>query len=868
MDQKPPKLATHLLYFFLKHELREEVSGDLEEQFLHVLKEHSKARAVLNYWFQVINYMRPFALKHIRSTPMFFIMFRHNIIISLRTVFKNKTFSLINIGGLALGMTVSIFIGLWIFDEYSFNKHHQHYDRLVQVYRKHITPSSISVGSAVPGALGLELTESYPHLFEDVTMTFYRPNNQLITYNERTFNETGYFFQEDAPHLFTLNMLAGTRNALENPSNIILSESMGRKLFGTEDPMGKTVRVNTRVDLIVQGIYEDLPDNSTLGGAQYFLPLSLVYNKENPYVWDNYNVKMFALLKEGVSVSNASAAIKDVINNIQDESDRKRDLLLLPMKDWHLNSTFEDGIQVTSRRIQFIRLYTTIGIFILLIACINFMNLNTAQFQKRGKEVGVRKAMGSMRGEVAGQFLMESFMYALGALMISLIIVYALLPYFSALSGKEILGQWANPWFWLCCIGFCGMVALMAGGYPAVFLSSYSPINALKGKLRQGRANTRFRQGLVVFQFTISIVLIISTLTIDKQIQYAKDRPTGYEKEGLVTLIARSQSFADNAELLRSELIASGVVEEMGMSNYPLTNTLGSNGGFRTENTEEVPVYFNTIFVSPEYGKATKWDLADGRDFNREFGDEKNAIIISESAAEAFGLENPVGQQILSKNAFNDQSSFEVVGVVKDMIKGSPFDEPVPLILFPTRYTGFYSYVFVRLNPEVAVGTAISEMERIFKEVNPGHPFEYYFAEDQFMSKFRAEEQVGGLATLFSILAIIISCLGLFGLSAFMATQRVKEIGIRKVMGASITSLWALLSKDFGVLVLIACLISVPIGAYAMNSWLQDYEYRISLDWTVYGMSVLLSLFVAFATVSYHSIKASITNPVQSLRTE
>jgi len=530
------------------------------------------------------------------------------------------------------------------------------------------------------------------------------------------------------------------------------------------------------------------------------------------------------------SIAAASVAIEDVLKQFLPSDRFERKLSLQPMKDWHLNSFFENGVQVISSRVQFIRLYALIGGFILLIGCINFMNLNTAQFQKRGKEVGVRKAIGSQRGDVAGQFLMESFLYSLAALVISVFLVYALLPIFNDFSGKEIQFIWRNPWFWLASLGFTTFVAFLAGSYPALFLSSFNPIQALKGKLRQGKTSVRMLQGLVVFQFTISIVLMISTITIHNQIQYAKNRSVGYEREGLITMSGRGASFSRNAELLRSELIKSGVVQEVGMSDYPLTNTFGETDGFKIEGRDqEIPSLFNTVHISAEYGQAVGLEFVYGRDFNRDFGDETNSVIVSEFAAKQMGILIPIGQTILPSWSIDGKNRFEIVGVVKDLVKDSPFDEIKPLILFQTENYVRYGHFFIRIAPGVSFGDAIPIIENIVRKVNPDVPFEYNFADDQYLTKFRAEEQVGNLATLFSVLAIVISCLGLFGLSAFMAAQRIKEIGIRKVLGASITSLWPLLSKDFGVLVAIASLMSIPLGGYVMNTWINASEYAISL---------------------------------------
>ncbi len=871
MKVHPPKYAVHFLTFFLKQELQEEVLGDLEEAFYFNRKKYSPRKARWLYWYQVLNYLRPFAIKNFSSPQIYPVMLSHNIKISFRTLVKNKTYSLINILGLAIGITVSILIGLWVMDEYSYNKNHEHYDRIVQVMRKDVATEGIYINSSMVGGLGVELNEKFSHYFEYTALTFFRPSEQVLSVDENSFEEMGYFFQPDITHILSLPMLEGSRNALQNPSNVIISKSFADKVFSSENAIGKTINLNANVDLIVGGVFRDLPNNSTFGDASFFISQALIYNDENPYVWNNYNMKLFALLKPNVSIEDASLAIKDVMEPYRDEwwSDQ-RELFLLPMKDWNLNSTFENGIQVASQKVQFIRLFTLIGLVILLIGCINFMNLNTAQYQTRGKEVGIRKTLGSVRSSVASQFLVESFMYVFGALVVSIVLVYLLLPGFNEISGKEVTLPWMYPEFWLASIFFSLIVSLIAGSYPAFFLSSFNPIEAIKGKLKKGGKNVRFRQILVVFQFSISIFLIIGTITIHEQINHAKTRSMGYEKEGLLTIRGRNAEFAEKAELLREELRKTGVVDEVAFSNYPLTNTLGNNGGFSVEGSTEINnETFNTIYVTPEYGATTKWELVAGRDFSREFGNEINSIILSESGVAQLGLTNPVGTELIAhNNTFNDQSNFTIVGVVKDMIKGSPFSNPVPLMLFPNVSTNRRGYMFIRLRPDIPYGESIVSVQESFHSVLPDHPFYAHFADDQYLAKFKSEEQTGTLATLFSSLAILISCMGLFGLSAFMVTQRVKEIGIRKVLGASVTNLWLMLSRDFARLVTISCLVALPVAFYVMNLWLQNYEFRIPLYWWIFAAGAVSCLLVTMLTVSYHSIRASLANPVDSLKTE
>ncbi|MEP1095803.1 MAG: ABC transporter permease [Cyclobacteriaceae bacterium] len=864
---RPPKLAEKFLSTFLKEDLAEEVLGDLDEKFYSILDAKSKRKARRNYWYQVFNYLRPFAFKHFKTSSILPSMIKHNFLISYRVLLKNKSFSIINIGGLAMGMTVAILIGLWIQDELSFNKNHENYDSIVQVLRREVEAEEVFVNSSLPGQVGVFMKETYPTVFDKVSMTFFRTRPQLLTVGKQSFDESGYFFQPDAPSMLTLKMQSGTVDGLRDEKSIMLSESLAKKVFKNENPIGKVVVLNTETELIVSGVYDDLPLNSAFGNAAFMASLELIYNERNPYVWNNYNIRVYAQLKPGISATEASTLIKDILASHRDSEDDPVELFLSPMKDWHLNSHFKNGVQATSQRMQFIILYGVIGLFVLLLACINFMNLNTARYQNRGKEVGIRKAVGSLRSQLISQFFAESILYAFAAFMLSIVAVAVILPWFNSISDKGLIVPWSNVWFWMAGIVFTLFSAIIAGSYPAVFLSSFGPIAALKGTLRQGIASVRFRQGLVVFQFTISIALIIGTITVQNQIQYAKTRPVGYNQDGLITIQGRSTEYYQKYQVLRDELKRTGFVTEIAEANYPLMTTLGNNNGFSLAETgERIGVTFNTIFVTHEYGKTTEWEVTAGRDFSRDLADESNSIIISESAVEQMGIQDPIGKEILARYEYNGHKRLTIIGVVKDMIKGDPYQPPKPLMVFATERS--QQYLFIKIKPEANYIEALPAVQEVFERVLPSQPFNFEFAEDAYLQKFRSEEKVGSLAAFFSVLAILISCLGLFGLSAFVVEQRVKEIGIRKVLGASVSNLWQLLSRDFSVLVVIACLIAIPVSSHFLNLWLENYEYSVKIGWWVYGFAAGLGFLITLISVSFHSLKASYANPVKSLRSE
>lgn len=867
-NQVPPKLAEKLLVFLVKKELSEEVLGDLEEKFSKKIKDRSPFRAKLNYWYQALHYMRPFALKRSIFQLFLFPMIKHNFLISFRVLKKNKLFSTINIGGLSLGMTLFILISLWVRNELAYNTYHDKYMRTAQVLRSDNFDGKTYINSSMVSKLGVHLEQTYPTIFESLAITFFRNREQFLEVGGRTIERLGYYFTKDVADVLSLDLAAGSTFSKDRIEEMLLSQSLASTLFPKENPIGKKVRLNDEHDLIVAGVYKDLPQNSTFHEVEYIIPLELVYNEENPPTWSNQNTKIYAVLNEGIDLEAANETIEKALSDNISNENRVTNIFLHPMKDWYLNSNFEEGTLVTSPKRQAVRLFSIIGIFVLFIAFINFINLTTAKSGNRIKEIGVRKAMGSQRIELVKQFLAESFLYAVASFVISLLVVTFSLNGFNQLSGKDITLPWTEPFFWLIGIGFTLLVALIAGSYPAFFLSSFNPIKALLGTVRQGGANKRLRESLVIFQFTISIALIVGTITVYNQVSFAKARPVGYDQANLISLRGKSEEWANKYDVLRAELITTGSVIAMASSNYPLTNDLGNNNGFSDPVTNEKYNFtFNTIWVNPEYGKVTGWELVQGRDFTRDMEDERTNIIVSESAVEQMGLENPLGKVIKSPyDIFGRGFYFKIIGVVKDMIKRSPFEPVKPLMLFCTTYP--MENVLIRLNPNLSYRESITVVEEKIAALLPGYPFNYEFLNDSYQLKFRKEEQIGSLSVLFSIFAICICMLGLFGLSAYVVEQRTKEIGIRKVLGASAGKVWQLLSKDISILILLACFIAMPIASSLLNTWLEGYEYRTTIHWSVYLAAGLTSLGLAVGVTSYHALKAARINPVTALRSE
>ena len=788
-------------------------------------------------------------------------MLRHHFLSSFRYLQKNKVYSLLNIGGLAAGISIALLVALWINDELSYNKYHENYDRIVKVLRKN-TQGEISVSDTHVGKLGELLNEDYPSLFKHVVLAS-SPKQHVLSTNEKTFTQTGIFIQDGAPELLSLKMKKGRWDGLKDLNSIMLSESLATKLFGDKDPINQFIKVNAEWTLLVTGVYEDLPKNSSFAEASFFSPIERYY-KDSPrlYNWRVYSMNIYAELLPNVDIDVASETIEQLMNQHSEKAESA--LFLQPMSDWHLYSSFENGSRVMSESLKFIWFYGLIGTFVLLLACINFMNLSTAKSTNRAKEIGVRKVLGSKRSQLVYYFLSESIINTFLAFLLSIIVATLLLPWFNDLAYKSIKFPWANLSFWLYALIFIGATSFIAGSYPAIYLSSLAPTKALKRKPSKKRV-FNLRKVLVVVQYTISISLIIGTLVVRKQIEFAKNRSLGYNQQGLLTVNSKSPDFAGKFELLRSNLISTGVVSEVAEADHPLTTIRGNNNGFDWNGRpEESNPMFNTVMVSPEYGKTVGWNIIEGRDFSREFSPNRNSIILSESAVKVMGLENPVGERIRSRYDYDGKTEFTVIGVIQDMVKESPFDPPMPAIIFPSEND--MEWLFIRLNTAEKTASAINKIDKVFVSVLPNTPVSYELTEDVYSLKFQAEERLGKLVGFFSALAIFISCLGLFGMASYMAEKRSKEIGIRKILGASTEGLWVLLSKDFGILILIACLISSPLAYKVLDNWLQGYEVRTELSWWLFVVAGLSAVLITLASVSIQTFKIILKTPLSYLK--
>ncbi|MBU2906566.1 ABC transporter permease [Arenibacter algicola] len=793
--------------------------------------------------------------------------------IAWRNLWNNKGYTAINVGGLALGMAVTLIIGLWIQDEISHNGYFSKKDKLAQVFQSQTFNETTGTGPAIPRPLERALRDGYADNFKHLVMSSWNISRYL-KYKDKSISKTGNFMQSEAPEMLDLKILKGEKDGLRELNSVMLSESVAYALFGEEEPIGKTLQVNNQYDVTVSAVYEDIPFNNSFHDVEFLMPWDKLiatqeWMKNAIDNWGNNSFQMFVQIADNITMEKVTEAIINVKKDLnEDTAEFNPQIFLFPMKDWYLRGNFENGRQ-SGGRIKYVWLFGIIGVFVLLLACINFMNLSTARSEKRAKEVGIRKSIGSQRNHLINQFLCESFLVVLFAFFMAVVIVIMSLNGFNDLSKKEISFPWTNGIFWISSLAFILFTALLAGSYPALYLSSFKPVDVLKGTFKSGRYAGLPRKILVVLQFTVSVAFIIGTVIVMQQINHAKNRPVGYNKEGLIQIPTFSQDFEGKYDLMRSEFLNSAAVIEMSASSSPTTRIWSNRSGFDWEGKPEgFQEDLAWTEVTPEYVKSLGMKIVEGRDFSREFATDSNAVLINRTAVKYMGIKDPIGKFLKDNDEEEDPGPpLKIIGVVEDMITESPY-EPVKQGLYVFDKHGNSSYYNLRLNPNQSASQNIAIIERVFKEHFPDLPFEYDFVDDEYGKKFASEERIGTLSGVFTALAILISCLGLFGLTSFVAEQRTKEIGVRKVLGATVFNVWSMLSKDFLKLVTISCFIAVPIAYYVMNGWLQDYPYHMLLEWWIFALAVFGAMTVTVITVSFQAIKAANSNPVKSLRTE
>jgi len=787
-------------------------------------------------------------------------MLKNYFKIAIRNILKNKVFSSINIMGLAIGMAVALLIGLWIWDEISFNHYHKNHARLGEIVSIETFNGETSSDEFSSVPIAAALRNNYPDEIKHASLT--RELNAGLMVGDKKINGYGYWAESAFPSMLTLNMTRGSYNHFSDPSSILISESLAKSLFGNEDPINKIISVNREFEMKVIGVYENLPFNTDFRDVQFLTSWENKNNTGNTHNddWLDHHFQVYVQLQDNASFTVISSKIKNlskphIVGGWEE-------LMIHPMDKWHLYTNFTGEGRNLEGRIQFVWLFGIVGVFVLILACINFMNLSTARSEKRVKEVGIRKTMGSSRWNLILQFIGESLMMTFIALIIALIIALVSLPSFNLLAGKHIFIPFLQYPFWICILGFALLTGILAGSYPAFFLSGYKPIKVLKGNFKIGKLASLPRKIMVVLQFSVCIALIIGTIIVYQQIQFAKNRPLGYSTQRLIMTEMKSESLKKHFDVLRNDLLQTGAVENVAESSSPSTEVRNAMMGYNWKGKDPNKLaIIGTVFVSYDYGKTMGWKLLEGRDFSRDFPTDSGAFILNEAAVNFTGLKNPVGEVIHWRNKDN-----LIIGVVKDMIMQSPYksSDPTFFTLFDRRNI----FVLIRLSKNIPAPLAISSIEKVFSRYDPDTPFDYAFTADDYNLKFSDEEHIGNISTVFCVLAIIISCLGLFGLASYIAEQRTKEIAVRKVLGASVINLWKLLSSEFVTLVMISCLIATPIAWYALHQWLQRYDIRTPISIWIFVIVCAGTLLIALLTISYQILKAAILNPVNQLRSE
>ncbi len=794
-------------------------------------------------------------------------MFRNYFKTSWRNIIKEKSYSGFNILGLAVGMAVALMIGLWVQYQVSYDRFLPDYG---QAYRAMVRSSRNGVAEAGGWATCLPLADAIRRDVPEVkyvAQADFGGLHSLITGGKKLYSN-GLFAGEDFLKIFRFPLLQGNaEEVLKQPASIVLTRSAAIALFGRTDPINKIVRLDNLHDVKVAGVLADLPANSSLT-FDYIIPFTYYIQtqdwiRQNMDNWNMDPIQTFIALQSNVNRDQAETALKTIYKKYDHDGFRaeKLEAFIYPLKDWHLYSDFKNGV-VSGGFIDFVRMFSIIGLLVLVIACINFTNLSIARSERRAREVGVRKAIGGLKRHIVFQFLLESVLITLIAFVVALMLVSISLPAFNLLTASVIVLPWSSALFWGVMLSYVLLTGLLAGSRPAFYLSSFRPVQVLKGAMQTGRAATLPRKILVILQFTCSVALIISTVIIYQQIQYARNRPTGFDANRLIMTNA-SSDLDHNYAALKNDLLKTGMVSNVTKATTPATDLYSAAGvdDWQGKYSNETLGVAN-VGITDDYFETLGMHLIKGRDFERGMSEDTSDVILNEAAVQRMRFKDPINQIIF----WNGHHKIHVIGVVKDALMVSPYSAAQPT--FFLYNPSWSSSVMYRLAAGVDAGTAIATFAPIFSKYNPAYPYSYHFADERYAAKFSQEVLIGKLSGIFAMLAIFISCLGLFGLAAYVAQQRTKEIGIRKVLGASVPQVWMLLSREFIILVMISCLIAAPIAFYFMHGWLQTYDYRIGIGPGVFIASGAAAIVVTVVTVSLQAIKAALMNPVKSLRSE
>lgn len=786
-------------------------------------------------------------------------MIKNYFKIAWRNLFRNKGFSATNLLGLTIGITCTILISLWVQDELTYDKFHSNYTSIYKLYANRDFNNQLFTDENMVLPLAGAIKNASPQVEHAVIVTHRQPH--VIKYGDNKLKKEGYRVSEHFFDMFSWKFIQGnTQTAITDPSSIVLTKSAAKALFGDEDPINKVVKFANQDDLKVTAVVADVPGNSTFQ-FDYIVPFNPSDEgyKRSMENWQNSSWTVFVQVKRGTDLKLLEKTINDIKYKHDADDKRISTYFAFPFSKLRLQSEFKDGKNIGGM-IEYVKLFSIIAIIILLIACVNFMNLSTARSEKRAREVGVRKTLGSGKRQLIFQFFSESIILAFIAFVLSIGTVYVLLPFFNQLVDKDLVLDITKPLFWGAAIVLILFTGIIAGSYPALYLSSFNPVRVLKGTFSAGKKTVLPRHILVVGQFAISILLISATIIIYQQIQHIKNRDIGYNPDNLI-MIPASQDTQNTFSAIRDELMKTGMISAVNRSFSPITEVWWKAPA---PDWDGKPAGGELIVASMatdiDYTKTMGVKILEGKDFSGVPADSSN-MLINEAAVKAMQLKNPLGTQLRYGS-----NKYTVIGVISNIVMESPFRAVDPMLVYfdPNNSNS----INIRLTASAKPQQAIKSIEAVFKKYNPAYPFEYKFVDEEFNRKFLTEDLISRITNIFAGLAIFICCIGLAGLASFTIEKRVREIGIRKVLGATLGQLLTLISKDFLRLVLIAFVIATPLAWWFMNNWLEKYPDRITISIWLFGAVGLLILLLALVVVSLNTMKAAITNPVKSLRTE
>jgi len=855
----PPMAARWILQFLRHYEHEYSLTGDCSEEFKQIVLQKGRLSALFWIWGQVFCAI---SLSLKRSLSFGGAMFINYLKITIRNIKRHKVFSLINIAGLGIGLAISLFIVLWVQDELSYDKFHKNHKNLYRIVEHWInSDGSVNHGASTSYPLGPALRDNYPEVIE--SLHFYIADGTLVKYKNKRFYEDKFGFADaNFFSLFSFPLLKGSHETvLKDPHALVISQSMAKKYFENEDPIGKILTINARHGFIISGIMQDTPHNSHIQ-ADFICNFEFLMANDWSNRWVDHMYYTYLQLRSDTDLETFGAKIKTYIND-NDHDPTTIHISLQPLQDIHLCSNFSYDLGGYSQgKALYVYIFSIVAAMVLLIASINFMNLATAQAANRAKEIGVRKVSGASKGHLIKQFFGESLFMSLLALCFAMICVSILLPEFNRLTGKTFdSGSIINGSMLFYFTILAVWTGLLSGTYPAIYLSSFRPSLILKGKFRTGSKSRYFRRILVVVQFSLSIILLMGTFVIRDQLTFMQDKNLGFKKDNMIYLKMRGK-LRNNHDAFRTELAKySEIKSTTTSSGLPINITWGTTGVDWEGKNPDFRIPWKVMTVDFDYIDTFGLELLEGRDFSREITTDSNsAYIINETGADVLGYEDVIGKRF---SMWDMEGT--IIGVVKDFHMSSLHEEIEPLIM--KVHPSWNSYVFVNISSN-NIKDVMAKIESVHQSINPEYPFQFHFLDDEYESVYLSEERTGKLFQYFSLVAIFISCLGLFGLSSFMAEQRTKEIGIRKVFGANILKILLPMLKDFSKWVLIANLIAWPIGYYMMNKWLAHFAYRTDFSWRIFFFSGMFTFVIAVATVGYKSVKAATASPIESLRYE